>query len=221
LRKVIWALITLGALDEICIYSWLCDCSDLCGGTYDLRCRQRNVIDFESTPTGIYSVLNISGVTITYTGGTGTFNVDNQSPGFPVSGHNLISFFQNPGVAPFKAAFSDPGITSVQIGVGDYDADDDNDFLQAYDAGNNLLDADYRFNPASTFGGGYLSVSSASAISYILFWDEEPFAGAVYWDNLTFTSTVSEVPEPLTVSLFSAGLIGAAVMRRRRKANKA
>jgi PEP-CTERM motif len=41
-----------------------------------------------------------------------------------------------------------------------------------------------------------------------------------YIDNLTVTS-VSEVPEPLTLSLFGAGAVGAAALRRRKKAQKA
>ncbi len=79
------------------------------------------------------------------------------------------------------------------IGVGDYGSDEDNSYLRAWSASDVLLDSAYFFNPAGHSGGGYLSVSSAETIAYVTFWDEEPFAGAVYWDNITYAPAV---PEP-------------------------
>ena len=55
------------------------------------------VIDFESVPTGTVSSVTDSGVTFTFTAGTGLFDVVDASPGWPISGHSLISYFQNPG----------------------------------------------------------------------------------------------------------------------------
>jgi hypothetical protein len=49
-------------------------------------------------------------------------------------------------------------------------------------------------------------------------------ANEIVFDDVTFGSTTvggSQVPEPITLSLFGAGLAGAAAMRRRKKASKA
>lgn len=169
-------------------------------------------IDFESTPTGSYNSLVFPDVTITYTGGTGFFDVTSANPGSAVSGHTLISFFQNPGPAPFRADFNVP-VMSVQIAVGDFGADEDNSFMQAFSAANVLLDAGSFTNPAGNFGGGVINVSSATPIAYVLFWDGDPFPGGVYWDNLIYEGADTPVPAPGTLVLLAAGLVG--VARRR------
>ncbi len=48
-------------------------------------------IDFNATPTGNYSSLTFGDATITYTGGTGTFDVTDASPGAPIDGRSIIS----------------------------------------------------------------------------------------------------------------------------------
>lgn len=178
------------------------------------------VIDFESVSLGTHSSLNLGDVTITYTGGNGNFDVVTASPGPPISGRALLSFFTNPGPAPFRADINIGGIDYFQIGVGDYNGDVDNTYLQVYDSNDNLLGSDYYQNPAPTNGGSYLAVSTGGpSIAYALFWDAEPFPGAVYWDNLKYESRQSgEVPEPGTMGL-AAGAFGAlALLRRLRRA---
>jgi hypothetical protein len=173
-------------------------------------------IDFESTPVGIYSFLSFGTATITFTGGTGTFNVDNQTPGPPVSGHNLISYFQNSGSAPFNVSFSSL-INSFTIGSGDFNADDDDVHLTAFDSANNIVDSASYINPPSTFGGSFLTVTGPN-ISYVQFYETGSFAGAIYWDNITFSDQPSvSVPEPGTVALLSISLAGLGLIRRRKK----
>jgi hypothetical protein len=171
-------------------------------------------IDFESNPVGTYTSLVFPEVVITYTGGTGEFQVYGSSPGPPLAGHNIISSYNNPGPAPFRADFLVGGITHVMIAVGDYNADVDNSYLAVYDAADNLLATDYYMNPAPTYGGGFLEVFTATPIAYALFWDEEPFPGAVYWDNLTFEGGV--IPEPGTFVLAGGALVALALLRLRR-----
>jgi hypothetical protein len=172
-------------------------------------------IDFESVGLGTYTSIAFGDGTITFTGGDGRFEVQDQTPGPPISHHNLISAFTNPGPAPFKVTFTLPGVTFFQIGVGDYDADIDNDYLEVYDAANNLLGSDYYQNPAATFGGDYLSVTTATPIAYALFWDADPFAGHVYWDNMTYTA--APIPEPASLVLLGSGLGLLSAFRRRAK----
>lgn len=176
-------------------------------------------IDFESFAPGTYSSLSTADFTITYTGGTGTFDVVSASPGAPIVDHALISFFKNPGSAPFKVAFSTP-VSSFSIGVGDFNADEDNTFLEAYSASSTLLDSDTYVNPASMFGGGFLLATSSTVtpISYVLFWDAEPFPGAVLWDNMSYEKVTTEVPEPASLALLGLGLAGLGFARRRRGA---
>jgi hypothetical protein len=176
------------------------------------------VIDFESTPTGTYSSLVYGPVTISFLAGSGTFNVDNQTPGPPISQHNLISFFTNPGSGSFQATFTG-GASSVSIGMGDYNADDDEGHLRAYDAANNLLASDIILVPASVNGGATLTVSSSTSIDRVEWNETGSFAGAVYWDNLTYVAA-APIPEPETYAMLALGLGFTGFVARRRRAAK-
>lgn len=174
-------------------------------------------IDFEGTPTGTYSVLNYGDVTISFLGGNGNFNVDNQNPGPPVSGHNLISYFANPGDGSFQAIFAG-GASSVSIGMGDFNADEDEGHLRAYDAANNLLDSDFILVAASVYGGATMTVSSSTSISRVEWNETGSFAGAVYWDNLSYTAfDGGVVPEPTTWAMMLLGFGGVGLATRRRR----
>lgn len=170
--------------------------------------------DFNATPVGIYTSLSDGFATITYTGGTGKFQVVSWSPGAPLDGNNITAYYDNPGAAPFKVAFAG-GASTFKIGVGDYGMDEDNTHLRAWSASDVLLDSAFFYNPPGHFGGGYLSVSSASPIAYVTFWDDEPYPGAVAWDNITYTVAV---PEPQTYALMGLGLVALGFMARRRRA---
>jgi PEP-CTERM motif-containing protein len=174
-------------------------------------------IDFEATPTGTYSSLTYGAVTISFLDGSGTFDVANTTPGPPISGHNLLSYFTNPGAGSFQATFAG-GASSVSIGMGDFNADDDEGHLRAYDAANNLLDIDSIFVAAPTFGGGTMTVSSSTAIARVEWNETGSIAGAVYWDNLTYE--VAAVPEPATYALMALGLAFTGFVARRRRAAK-
>ena len=175
-------------------------------------------IDFESTGLGTYSSLGFGPVTITFLAGTGTFEVQNQNPSPPPSGHVLISFFTNPGPGSFQATFAG-GASSVSISAGDFSPSDTDDVhLRAYDAANNLLDTDSFLIPASG-PGTTLTVSSATPIARVEWNETGDFEGAIYWDLLTY-EPAGQVPEPETLPLVAMGLFAAALASRRRRAAK-
>jgi hypothetical protein len=174
-------------------------------------------IDFESTALGTYSSLAYGPVTISFLAGSGTFEVQHQTPDPPNSGNMLISFFTNPGEGSFQATFAG-GVNSVSIDMSDYSpSDDDEGHLRAYDAANNLLTSDYLHIP-ETGPGGTLTVSSATAIARVEWNETGSYAGAVYWDNLTYG--VAAVPEPDTYALMGLGLAFTGFVARRRRAAK-
>lgn len=169
--------------------------------------------DFESLQQGKVNNIQTSDFLLNFTGGNGYFDIVRADPGPPVSGNAIISYFSSTDdPSPFRVTFNG-SVSSFQIGVGDYNADVDNSYLRAFDVLGNVLASDYYQNPESTMGGSYLSVASSTPIKYVEFWDEEPYPGAVYWDNMTY----EPVPEPSTVLLLGAGLAGLAVARKRRK----
>lgn len=173
-------------------------------------------IDFESTALGGYSSLSFTDLTITYT--NGDFDVVDASPGAPISGHALTSWWQSPGANPFLITFNDnTNVKDFSIGVGDYNEDEDNTYLQAFDADWNLIGSDYYLNPSWKYGGDNLSVITDTAIKYVKFWDSEPYAGAVLWDNISYASEENPVPEPATMFIMGAGLTGLVAVRRKKK----
>jgi len=172
-------------------------------------------IDFESTAVGTYSALVFGDVSISFLDGDGNFEVQNQTPAPPPTGHMLISYFTNAGSGSFQATFAG-GANQVSIDVSDYSpSDDDEVFLRAYDAFDNLLDSAFFVIPAEG-PGTTLSVSSATSIARVEWNETGSFAGAVYWDNLSYTSS-DAVPEPATWAMMLLGFAGVGSVVRRRK----
>jgi len=112
---------------------------------------------------------------------------------------------------------SDVLVNTVSLTVGDYAQDSDPIFLTAYDINNVLVGSTTYTIPESLNGGVELSLSTVSEIAYFKFSSGNPYPGSVYWDNISFNSTSSSVPEPASLSFIGFGLLALALNFRRKK----
>ena len=105
----------------------------------------------------------------------------------------------------------------VSVTMGDYNADSDELYLFAYNTSDILLDSDHFSNPASSYAGTTLMVSSLfDDIAYVKFYGVGVDNNSVYWDNFSFNIPAEPVPEPATIFLLSTGLLGFLRFRNKR-----
>jgi len=165
------------------------------------------VIDFESMPAGELPSYTEQGVTFTAPGGPNvTATVFGNTPN---GTKGIIDSTGFPWV-PTRADILG-GAIAVSVDIGDFDGDADDLFLQAFSAGNLLLDVDLVTIPIPFVGMVTLSVA-APDIAYVIFGGVGVGGSSVYSDNFTW----EPVPEPMTVALLGAGLAGLGLTRRRR-----
>src|SRR5207237_10314851 len=74
-------------------------------------------------------------------------------------------------------------------------------------------------NGYGLIGTGPDIFSGLSGDLFLMYWDS--FYGDNSGQQVLDVSSVRNVPEPLTLSLFGTGVLGAAAMRRRKKAKQA
>lgn len=182
--------------------------------------------DMNSLSTGYYtesSFNNVfSGVSFNNTGGDGfyIFQVNDLKADF--SGNAVMNIpYTNIGNSTI-ATFSE-AVFSVSVTMGDYNSDSDSLYLFAYDGGGTQIDSAFFANPASSIKGRTLGVSSSlTDIAYVEFYGVGLGQNSVLWDNFSFNEDISSynqavVPEPATIILLGAGLIGAAGVRERKR----
>ena len=118
---------------------------------------------------------------------------------------------------PLTAVF-DVLVNSVSVDLGDFGADPDELFLQAFGLGDIPLGESSLLTSSSDSSMHTLSIS-ASGISYVIFGSRAPSldGSSVLADNLTFDAAA--VPEPATWAMMIGGFlaIGWRVRRRRER----
>jgi len=124
---------------------------------------------------------------VTFTNTHGDLNVLASYPGPVFTSPNAVlpanySASGNRTRATFPTA-----VSYVSVTMGDYAADSDNLYLEAYDAGGNLIDSDFQSIPNTLSGGVDLAVSGSN-IAYVEFWGVGVNNNSVLFDNLCFES---------------------------------
>jgi len=124
---------------------------------------------------------------VVFTNTAGGLTVNAAYPGAPFSSPNAVlpDNYSTPG--NYSQAKPPVLVRRAAVTMGDYDADQDNIFLNAYDSNGSLVASDTDVVPASLSGGVILTVSSATAnIAYITFWGVGTNENSVYFDNVCF-----------------------------------
>jgi hypothetical protein len=176
------------------------------------------IYNFNAVSPGTYTEANFNAlfpdVSFDNTGGD-AFGVDEVTLLPDFSGNAAYnSPYSTPGNSTI-ATFSSPA-NYVSVTMGDYDADADSLYLYAYDAASNLVGSDLFANPASSYAGHTLSVSSAlSNIAWVEFYGVGVNNNSVYWDNFSFEGA-SVIPAPSAILLGTIGTGCLGWLRRRR-----
>lgn len=167
-------------------------------------------IDFSTSPSSF----------LTYSQGGATIRtVDNttiNTTGVPGGSQGIL-----PANSPFPEYRVDFTTVAsfVSVDLGDFNADPDLLFLEAFNAGNTSIGFTSFNNPASAQTMTTLSLSVAN-IKYAIFGGRPPSlsGNSVYADNVRFElNAAAAVPEASTWALMLAGfgIVGAALRRRR------
>jgi hypothetical protein len=175
------------------------------------------VIDFSSFATGT-ALTSLDGITFSLQGGP-----DSSGPpligygGAPPEGLSNSTNPDYPTAGILNFAFSAP-VSGVSFYFNDYGNYGYGSYYQAFSSSDTLLES------GSLMGedGSENNILSASGIADIQFNNN---AGGNDWyfavPSITFNASSTAVPEPISLSLFGAGLAGMAALRRRKKAAKA
>lgn len=165
---------------------------------------------FNSPSTGGYTSLSLADVTVSATGfsvsvgGNGEFTPPNPAGDkFLLIDTHLLTFTFNNAVSAF----------GIVIG-----ATNSEQTISAYDAGGNLLESAIIPNQVATmpfpYSGFYGFSSTTSNIAKFTVTNTND---AVVYDDLYYTSSAAAVPEPTSIAMWGLSLVGAVLIRRKRR----
>lgn len=167
---------------------------------------------FDAVATGQYNSLTLGNVT--YIGVDAPFDIDSDFNGFynTTGGQSLLNDFDLVPIQ-YRFNFSSP----VNAFAFNWGAADTTWTLQAFDAGNNLLET-LVINPTFSSNAGEFFGLAVNGISYATLVGN---AGGdyVFIDRFTTSQQQVAAPEPASLALLGLGLAGA--IRARRRVRKA
>jgi hypothetical protein len=170
-------------------------------------------VDFDSEPAGQYNSRTIGAVTFSGVDAPFTIGPDFNGQFNTEGGQSMFNDFD---FAPTAFRFDFAG--TVGAFAFNWGAADFNWLLSAFDSGGILIES---FIVPPTFGsnsGEYFGIQAAGIAFATLV--GQGGGDYVFIDDFTSTGAVVEVPEPASMALFGAGLLGLGLMSRRKKAKR-
>jgi PEP-CTERM motif len=169
-------------------------------------------IDFSTSPA-VFTTYSQGGATVSAVGGGTT-----QTTSVPGGSQGILTT-PSTNFPEFRVDFASVA-SFLSVDLGDFNADPDLLFIEAYNSSNAIIGFTSFNNPASATTMTTLSLSVAN-IKYALFGARAPAlsGNSVYADNVRFElgATQGAVPEPSTWAFMLAGfgMIGGVLRRRR------